>query len=340
MILTFEFMTQMSQRFDPFLKEWVIFAPGRAVRPIMGQSFVQEEKKTWTCPFCPDAPEGAGVWVVKQLPNRFASLKEEAALFTDNIHGDFYRESTNYGKCEVILYTQDHNKSFGQLDHANIVALIQLWQERYIALGQFPDLKYAFLFENRGKEIGVSMAHAHGQIYAFAYLPPKIQREFNAVLDYQKTEGKCLGCTVLQAELAAKVRIIDENESFVSFIPYYAHWPFEVHIYAKRHFQAISDCTPKEVEDLAQILKKTVLRYDKLRGDGNIMPYVLGQHNAPYHMEGREHWHFHIEIYTPFRGKDRWKYLAGVELGTNTFINDSNPEDNAKTFREMDIGIV
>jgi UDPglucose--hexose-1-phosphate uridylyltransferase len=329
-----KFILIMSQRFDPFLKEWVIFAPGRANRPILGKSFQQEEKKTWTCPFCPDAPEGAGEWVVKQLPNRFASLKEDSSLFSDNIKGDFYQESTNYGKCEVILYSQDHNKSFGQLTFENIVALVNLWQERYREIAKFPDLKYAFLFENRGKEIGVSMAHPHGQIYTFSYLPPRIYREFDAVKEFHQQKGKCLGCEVLAQELADGRRIIDQNETFVTFIPFYAHWPFEIHIYPKRHIQSISDCSAQEVQDLAQILKKTVLRYDALRGDGNIMPYVMAQHNAPYNDPQRDLWHFHIEIYTPFRGSDRWKFLAGVELGTNTFINDSSPEVNAETFRK------
>jgi UDPglucose--hexose-1-phosphate uridylyltransferase len=92
----------------------------------------------------------------------------------------------------------------------------------------------------------------------------------------------------------------------------------------------------QEVQDLARILKHTVLRYDKLRGDGNIMPYVMAQHNSPYDNQ-RDLWHFHIEIYTPFRGTDRWKFLAGVELGTNTFINDSSPEANAEIFRNLNI---
>lgn len=327
------------QRWDPFLKEWVIIAPHRGVRPILGKSFIKEEEKKWTCPFCPDAPEGSGTWVVKQLNNRFASLDENAPTFLDLKPGETYHSTSNYGKCEVILYTQDHNKSFGELTHSNIVALIQLWIERFNVLAQYKDIKFSYFMENRGKEIGVSMAHPHGQIYNFPYIPPKIEREFRAVKEYNKEKHSCLMCDIISREIMDHVRIIDENAHFISLIPYYAHWPYEIHIIPKRHFSSIAQCTPDEVEDLAKIMKMTVLRYDALRGDGQIMPYVMGMHNSPVKVADTELWHYHIEFYTPFRGKDRWKFLAGVELGCNTFINDSSPELNAKTLREIPIKI-
>jgi UDPglucose--hexose-1-phosphate uridylyltransferase len=315
----------------------VIIAPNRGNRPNLGQTFQPEEKKAWTCPFCPDAPEGAGKWVVKQLSNRFASLDENAPPFTEEIIGDIYKLSSNFGKCEVILYSQDHNASFGKLEHDNIVALIKLWMERFKVLSGYPGIKYPFLFENRGKEIGVSQAHPHGQIYAFPYLPPKIEREFNAIKDYKLEKDRCLMCDVVALERKAKERIIDENKSFVSFIPQYAHWPFEINIVPKRHFSSIDQCMPSEIQDLATIMKQTVLRYDTLRGDDEMMPYIMAMHNCPVKTPDTEVWHYHIEFYTPYRGKDRLKYLGGVETGTNTFINDSLPEVNAKTLRELQI---
>jgi UDPglucose--hexose-1-phosphate uridylyltransferase len=325
------------QRWDPFLKEWVIFAPHRGSRPILDHSFTKEEKKPWTCPFCPDAPEGSGEWIVKLLPNRFSSLNEEAPLFSPHFVGDYFKETSNYGKCEVILYSQDHNKSFAQLSQNNIVELIKLWMERYNVFIDYPEIKYPFIMENRGKEIGVSMAHPHGQIYAFAYLPPKIEREFNAVKEIYHTQHKCLLCEIVKTEQHEQTRIVDESDSFIAFIPYYAHWPFEIHVVSKHHISAINECQPKEIEDLASMMKRIVQRYDALRDDGQIMPYVMAIHNAPVKVEERTLWHFHIEFYTPFRGAGRWKFLAGVELGCNTFINDSLPEINAKIFRELQI---
>lgn len=328
------------QRWDPFLKEWVIYAPTRSKRPFQGKKFATDEpKKTWTCPFCPDAPEGAGVWKVKQLPNRFASLNENAPEFVQKSVGDLYpyQTASNYGKCEVILYSQDHSASFGTLEISNIVTLIDLWAERYTALQLMPEMRYPFIMENRGKEIGNSMTHPHGQIYSFPYLPPKVERKFAAFKEYASTNQSCLMCAILQQELHDSSRIIEQNDNFIAEIPFYAHWAFEVQIIAKRHVTSIADLTSSERSNLAAIMQNVVRRYDVLHGDGAIMPYVMAMYNAPVNMEDRDKWHFHIEFYTPFRGKGKWKFLAGVELGAHTFISDALPEQNAKILRDFQI---
>ncbi|MHA2002074.1 MAG: galactose-1-phosphate uridylyltransferase [Promethearchaeota archaeon] len=331
-------------RYDPFLDEWVIYAPTRNKRPFQGKKFENESshtsKKTWTCPFCPDAPEGAGHWVVKQLGNKYASLDEHAMEFSPMITGErfSYQKASNYGKCEVILYSQEHNASFGTLTQSNIVALIKLWQERYLALAQIPTMQYPFIMENRGKEIGNSMTHPHGQIFSFPYLPPKIKREFNAVKKYhEEKDGRCLHCDIIKEEIRDKRRIIEENESFIAEIPYYAHWAFEIHIIAKRHCSSIDELSEQEISDLAIIMSCVVRRYDILRGNGELMPYVMAMHNAPVNVPDRNLWHFHIEFYTPFRGSGKWKFLAGVELGLNTFISDALPESNARIMRDLSI---
>ncbi len=326
-------------RYDPLLKEWIIYAPKRSVRPFQGQKFLEEDKKrTWSCPFCPDAPEGAGTWVVKQLPNRFASLDETVSPLVDHVLGQLYNSSPNFGKCEVILYSPDHNASFATLTHRNIIALIELWRDRYNAIGQLSQIEYTFIMENRGKEIGNSMSHPHGQIFAFPFLPTKIKRKYESFSEYAQIHKKCLMCDIVQAELADPKRIIEENADFYAEIPYYAHWTYEIHIVAKRHYSSLSDLSIQEINGLAEIMQKVVHRYDILFGEGGIMPYVMAMYNAPYHLSNVNSiipWHFHIEFYTPFRGKDKWKFLAGVELGTDTFINDGLPEFNAQELRNL-----
>jgi len=329
-------------RFDPFLHEWIVYSPSRSKRPFQGKQFTQETPRTWTCPFCPDAPEGAGEWVVKQLPNRFASLDESLEIFQEYETGQHfpYKFARNYGKCEVILYSQDHTASFGTLSHENITALINLWIDRYVALSRLPEpgIQYPFIMENRGEAVGNSMTHPHGQIFAFPFLPPKIEREFQAFQAYQETHGECLLCQILKEELHNPVRIIEENLSFIAEIPYYAHWAFEIHIVSKRHVPSIAEMTAEEVSDLGLIMKAVVRRYDRLYNEGKkntIMPYVMAMHNAPVNIENRDTWHFHIEYYTPFRGQQKTKFLAGVELGTHLFISDALPEDNAKILREL-----
>ncbi|TFH29118.1 MAG: galactose-1-phosphate uridylyltransferase [Promethearchaeota archaeon] len=339
-------------RWDPILQEWVIYAPKRNKRPFQGKKFEVEKTHTWDCPFCPDAPEGAGNWVVKQLPNRFASLDECASPFLDIGSDSLYQTRSNYGQCEVILYSQDHHASFGTLTQSNIVALIELWQQRYRALAALPQMRFPFIMENRGKEVGNSMSHPHGQIYSFPYLPPKIQKKFDRFIQYRDSHGSCLLCDIIEKEIADPVRIIDQNADFIAEIPYYAHWAFEVHIIAKRHFPSLDEITPAEIENLAAIMKKVVNRYDALYGghggqdslcnnggqDLNpIMPYIMSMYNAPVNLEHRNKWHFHIEYYTPFRGPDMWKFLAGVELGTQTYINDALPEQNAQILRDLNL---
>ncbi|MHA1562254.1 MAG: galactose-1-phosphate uridylyltransferase [Promethearchaeota archaeon] len=326
-------------RWDPFQKEWIIYAPKRNLRPFQGKKYEKEPKKSWTCPFCPDAPEGSGKWIVKQLPNRFASLDENKNFLIEEITGSFKKTAPNYGKCEVILYSQDHNASFGTLDHQNIVALIKLWQDRFEAIKKMKDMKYIFIMENRGKEIGNSMTHPHGQIFSFPFIPPKIEKEYLAFKQYKEEKNSCILCDILKEELknGDNSRIICENEDFLAIIPYYAHWAFEIHIISRRHFSSIIELEDKEIDNLAKIMKEVVCKYDLLHGDGEIMPYVMAMHNAPVNINNnsKDSFHFHIEYYTPFRGKDKLKFLAGVELGTGTWISDALPEFNAKIMRDL-----
>jgi len=337
-------------RWDPFQKEWIIYAPKRNLRPFQGKKFENEPKKTWTCPFCPDAPEGSGKWVVKQLSNRFASLDENKHFLIEKITGSFKKFAPNYGKCEVILYSQDHDASFGTLEHQNIVALIKLWQERFEALKKMNDMKYIFIMENRGKEIGNSMTHPHGQIFSFPFIPPKIEKEYLAFKQYNEEKNSCLLCDILKEEQNDRgeneelkddtnSRIVCENEDFLAIIPYYAHWAFEIHIISKRHFSSIIELKDNEIDSLARIMKVVVRKYDVLHGDGEIMPYVMAMHNTPVNTKQNSinSYHFHIEYYTPFRGKGKLKFLAGVELGTGTMISDALPEFNAKIMRDLNI---
>lgn len=377
-------------RFDPFLREWVIIAPNRSVRPVpenstltavqaspakssiptvtptstpssnselgplaAGMSKEEIEKEIKGCPFCEGKSEPLEAikqgqnWPVIQLSNKFASLKENSPSFRPEAFEEIYKRGSPFGKCEVIIYSPNHFKSFGQLDLSDIEILIRKWMERFKVLQNFPnkenkpDLKYTFIFENRGKEIGNSRLHPHGQIYSFPYLPPRIERELKSINDYRQETNKCMWCDVLNVEHKYKERIIDQVGDFTSFIPYFAHWPYEMWVMPKRHFPNINYLSDQDIKDLAKILKISASRYDKLRTGSGLMPYILAMHNSPINPE-LDQWHFHIEIYTPFRGVDAkgnelWKFLAGVESGTNTFINDSNPENNAKAMRDLPV---
>ena len=354
-------------RWDPLLKEWVIVAANRDKRPVLGKTFKDEASKkeaksdlpsaqpkalteqsssikpaekdpNYRCPFCPGSEEVKDAnWEVLQLGNRFSSLHSDLSVpWVESTSPDaIWPTKPALGKNEVILYTPEHYKHIGQLKISNLERLTELWAQRYTYIAKDSLIKYIFIMENRGKEIGVSLEHPHGQIYCLPFLPPRIEREYNSVNEYKEKFEKCLYCEIMEKELKSGKRVICQNDSFVAFVPYFTHFAYEIHMYAKKHIPSIADFDSKMTYDFARMLKEVVLRYDALKG--GIMPYVMAQHNAPSNVDKTENWHFHVEFYTIFRGPERIKYLAGVELGCNTFVNDVFPEDAAARLREVQI---
>jgi len=322
-------------RFDPLLKEWVIVATNVAKRPLILNT-TKDNKKSEFCPFCPDAPEGTGNWIVKWVPNRFPSLRSDLghSFNEETIEHNFFRVRPGKGRCEVILYSQNHNSSFADLSIDHIVELIKLWINRFNStINEDQELKYTYIFENRGTAIGVSLSHPHGQLYSFPFIPQKIQRIIDSAKEFFENNNECIFCRIIKLEKQETSRIVEENDNFIAFIPYYAKWPFEIHIYPKKHYSSISNILETEFKSFATILKKVVLRLDGLYGF--VMPYVMAHMNPPIHSGNMDFYHYHIEIYPPYRDKDKLKFLAGVELGTNVIINPANPADSAKKLRNV-----
>jgi UDPglucose--hexose-1-phosphate uridylyltransferase len=313
-------------RWNPILQEWVIIASHRQKRPVL--------PKTEECPFCPGAPEVAGKWRVLHLPNKFPALMESPPG-PDVKSDDIYQVKPAKGVCEVLLYTPDHNTTFYQLDLNHIIAIIDMWTSRYKELGAQKDIDYVLIFENRGREIGVTLDHPHGQLYAFSFIPSKIEIELNSAKHYMEKRKQCLFCNIIEKEKADGRRIVFDTPSFIAFIPFFATWPYGVHIYSTRHLQNLLDLTEPEKKDFATILKIIRAKYDALFGFK--LPYVMVFHQSPTTKEDYSYYHFHIEFYPIHRAQDKVKYLAGVELGTNAFINPSNPEEKAKELREVKV---
>jgi UDPglucose--hexose-1-phosphate uridylyltransferase len=126
-------------------------------------------------------------------------------------------------------------------------------------------------------------------------------------------------------------RIVAENDSFAAVIPFFARWPYETHIYSKRHFQAITDMSGTETKDLASILNTVLVAFDKLFEIS--FPYMMVMHQRPADGLSYDFYHFHIEFYPPLRSPNRLKYLAGSETGAGMFINDTLPEEKAAKLR-------
>jgi len=283
------------------------------------------------CPFCPGSGRVPDHYDCFIYPNDFAAFTippPEPAIEGD----DFYRVARSHGRCDVVLYHPDHKLSLPQLTLDHIVKLVQTWRRRFAELKATPGIRYVLIFENKGAVIGVTMPHPHGQIYAFPFIPPRLQRELDSARAHQRAKGRCLFCDILKKERRGGRRIVAENETFTAFIPFYARWPYEVHIYPRRHLGAIDQFRPSEERGLAEILKWVTQKYDNLFEMS--FPYMMLLHQAP--TKGNyPYFHFHIEFYPPHRSKEKLKYLAGVETGAGTFLNDSLAEVKAAELRKI-----
>jgi UDPglucose--hexose-1-phosphate uridylyltransferase len=314
-------------RWNPLLEEWVIVATERQERTFLPPAEY--------CPLCPthdpDVPTEvpAADYEIVVFENRFPSLRRDAPL--PPRPPLLYKSAPARGGCEVILYSPQHDATLAGMPVAHISRLVEVWTDRYRDLGKRRDVEYVFVFENRGPEIGVTLTHPHGQIYAFPYLPPRVERELSAAEDHLLRTGACLFCDVLAQELDSGQRLVTENEGFVAYVPYFARLPYEVHVLSRRHRTSLADLTAGERTHLARILKTVLLKYDNLWGLP--MPFAMVMHQQP--TDGREHppCHFHVEFTPIFRSPGRLKYLAGCETGAGTFINDTLPEEKAEELR-------
>jgi UDPglucose--hexose-1-phosphate uridylyltransferase len=306
-------------RFDPLRSEWVAYATERNDRTFLPTDF---------CPLCPTGPGGGSEvpladFEIVVFENRFPS-------FGPDLRDGRPVRPSNSGGCEVIVYTPEHEHTLAQLSIERLRLLVDVWADRYLDLGSRTDAAYVYIFENKGEEVGVTLRHPHGQIYALPFVPPFAQAELDASRRRLEATGRCLHCEEIERELLGP-RMVLSNETMAAFVPNAARWPYEVHLYSRRHVASIADLDATERLDLARALLSVAKTYD--RHFGFSTPYVMAMHQAP--TDGRK-WseaHLHIEFYPPHRRSDRLKYLAGVELGAGTFVNDTKPEDTASQLR-------
>ncbi len=315
-------------RYDPIKNQIVAYATKR-------QGRTYHPPKDY-CPLCPtknklistEIPDSSYEIVV--FENKFPTFSVEPDKM-DPIVDLPFKIKESKGICEVVCYTQEHDEYLEDQPIRRIENLIKVWMDRYYDLGKKDFIKYVFIFENKGKEIGVTLQHPHGQVYAFPYIPPMIKEELRNSREYFKDKEKCLHCEIIKKEMNKKSRIVQKNKDFIAFIPFYARWPYEIHIYSLRHFGNFCDLRKTEITSLAKILKGIINKYNKLF---NLrMPYVMVVHQNPTDGKDYPYYHFHFEFYPPYRTNNKLKYLAGVELGAGTFINDTLPEEKAEDLR-------
>lgn len=310
-------------RYNPFLKDWTMISAQRQGRPQMPEDW---------CPFCPGSGRVPESYDVLEYDNDFPVLERDS-LPEERGEGIF-RSKGAYGKCEVILYHSSHTITLKELSKEHIRKLADLWTSRFSELSKDEKIKYIFIFENRGAEVGVSMPHPHCQLYAFGRVPKIIEMELAASREHYKETGRCLGCDYSEQERKAEKRVVFENDSFIVFVPYFTAWPYGTYIVSKRHTGNLTEFGEAQKDDLADALKKISGAYDALFD--RQFPYMMALHQTPVNSGGgaSEYYHFHIEFYPPLRSRDNQYFRAASETGAGAYCNVTLPENTAAELRE------
>lgn len=318
-------------RLDPLVDEWVAVAAHRQARTFL--------PPTDKCPLCPSTPDNASEipasdYDVVVFENQFPS-------FSDRVAPDEVTEMTELvtvrpavGRCEVVCFTSDHNSSFGALRPARVRTVVDALADRTAELSALPGVAQVFPFENRGVEIGVTLNHPHGQIYAFPMVPPRTRAMLTASARHAaRTGGRNLYGDVLAAERSAKVRVVAENEHWTAYVPAAARWPFEVQLAPHRQVPDIPALDDAERDAFGPLYLDVLRRFDALFGLP--MPYISAWHQAVVGA-GRELGYLHLQLFSIRRAADKLKYLAGSESAMGAFINDIVPETAAQMLRDAD----
>jgi UDPglucose--hexose-1-phosphate uridylyltransferase len=238
--------------------------------------------------------------------------------------------AAGHGRCEVVCFTSDHNSSFGSLPPSRVRTVVDAWADRTTALSQIPDVEQVFPFENRGEEIGVTLHHPHGQIYAYPFVTPRTERMLSVAVDYHAEHGRPLLGDLLDAELAAGKRIVAQSAHWVAYVPAAARWPVEVNLVPRRQVPDLPALSEVERDDFAVLYLDVLHRLDALYD--RPLPYIAAWHQAPVRV-GRDELWLHLQVFSVKRAPDKLKYLAGSESGMAVWINDATPEQIADRLR-------
>ncbi len=327
------------ERWHPLREEWVLVAAHRQNRPWSGET-VQQETKTVPpyvedCYLCPGNKRVSGK----------ANPKYGGIYVFDNDHpcvgwdapdepkpvSDFYRNRSAKGIARVVCYTPRHDLTLAELNNNEVENLLTAWQQQYNDLSAHPDINHVLFFENKGEVVGVSNPHPHCQIYATNFVFKTIENEAQVSKRYLEEKGRPIFQEIIRAEQEDGRRIICENETAIAFLPYFARYAYEVFVAPKTTYPDLTALADAEVNDLAEVLRETLIRFDNLWQMS--FPYVMALHQAPTNGSDYRGFHFHIEFHPPLRKPNLLKYLAGPEIGGGNFLSDTAPEEKAAELR-------
>jgi UDPglucose--hexose-1-phosphate uridylyltransferase len=318
-------------RWHPLRGEWITYAAYR-----QGRTFLPPPEYNPLAPMRdPAHPTEVppGDWQVAVFDNRFPSL----SLAAHDPPTLPVPTAPATGQCEVVVFTQDRTSALGRLPLAHIELLLQVWADRTRELGALEQIRYVLPFENRGAEVGVTLHHPHGQIYAYPVVPPVPARMQQHAEQYLAAHGRGPLAELIGRELASGERLVYRGPHAVAMVPVCARYPYEVWVAPIEPVERFDTLSDAQRADLARALKTVLLKYDGLWQ--RPLPYLMTWYQAP--TDGRPHpeAHLHAELYPPYRTPDKLKYLAGTELAAGFFAMDALPEDKARELQAVAVDL-
>ena len=316
-------MSDHEFRRDPLTHEWVAIVGARQDRP---------NQPSDGCPFCVGGLEAPEPYTVRAFPNRwpplvpgpavtFPSVDDDTDGTADSdetVDADVFLTRPPRGGAEVVLYTSDHSGSFASLGLERARAVIDLWAERTEALLRRAEVAYVLVFENRGSEVGATISHPHGQIYAFPAVPPLPQREADVA-----AAGPCPVCRLVSAEVDADVRVIHDDGDWVTHVPFAAGHPFATLVAPRTHVVDLPSLDGPGRDGLAAALIDIVGRYDRMYDEP--LPYLMWVHPGV---------HLHVHFAPMHRAPGVLRYVASAEVGARQLFNPLAPESAASILRQ------
>ncbi len=276
-------------RVDPHLSTRVHYVGSRQRRPNLPTS---------GCPFCPGGLEAPEPYDVRWFTNRWPAMP-----------GD---------RCEVVLYTSDHDASLASLGAAGVRRVIDLWAERTATLGARDDVDLVLVFENRGAEVGATIAHPHGQIYAFDHVPQRSLARLTAGWQPDSEPGD---------------RIVVEHDGWRAVVPHSNPFPISLSIAPVERRPDLPGLSDDEREALAELLVDVFGRLDRLFDLP--LPYMMWLNQRPTVPAGFEDAWFNIEVVSPWRSVGVQRFIAAAEVATGEYFNPVIPEELAGRLRSV-----
>ena len=318
-------------RWHPLRGEWVAYAGHRQHRTFLPGPEYNPLAVEQVAGHPTEVP--AGDWDVAVFENLFPTF----AMSASDPPALAVPTAPARGTCEVVVFTQDAAASLGTLPLCHLALIMDVWADRCEELGAIAGVEYVFPFENRGEEVGVTLHHPHGQIYAYPYIPPIPARELEQQRAHYQRHRRGLLEEMVAREIVESVRLIYRGPHAVAFMPICARYSYEVWIAPERPAPSISALTSAERHDFARALKIVLLKFDGLWAKP--FPYILAFHQAPTDGLSYPEAHVHAELYPAYRMPGRMKYLAGSEIGAGVFTADTVPEEKVKELQAVQVNV-